>query len=211
VAPSEYALAKHQWELGAAASAAAEGGNWVAAATDLKKAVAAKAPDASGYAQAATELVQLAKLPDAMQTPEQQKEAFADVEALNTFFGTNGLYGVNAPSTTPAAFVATLQQEARLGTLSVVADARLGTAPGALPGAIVTCPVLSSLAVKAAFGCKAATPAVGTYYFVGTVESAHATSYLASIVKGEPLFVCTTDGLDLAEELAAKRLGGGCR
>lgn len=150
-----------------------------------------------------------------MQTPAQQDEAKADFQALNAFFGTNGLYGVSAPSATPAAFVATLRQEALIGTLSVIADPQLGTAPSTYPDAVVTCPVLTSLAINAAFGCKLATATMGTryyfvYYFVGTFLAAHATSYVATIVYGSPVFKCTADGLKLAEELAAKRMGGGC-
>jgi hypothetical protein len=209
--PGGFALAKHQWELGASASSAAQGRYWGAAAKDLKSAVAAKAPGTSKYAHVASSLEQLAGLPDAMQTPAQQKESLADVEAINAFFGTNGLYDTSAPSPTAAAFVATLQQEALLGTLSVIADARLAKAPTTYPGAGVTCPVLSSLANNGTFGCKLTTSKIGTYYLVGTVLAAHATSYTATIAKGSALFDCSADGLGLPQELAAKRLGGGCK
>jgi hypothetical protein len=92
--PSDFALAKAEWVQGARAISAAQGGYWVAAAKDLMKAVAAKLPGTSGYTKAAKELVQLAGLPDAMQSPAQQKESFADVAALDAFFGTKGLYEV---------------------------------------------------------------------------------------------------------------------
>jgi hypothetical protein len=214
--PTDFTLAEDQWEFGAASSSAAEGARWVAAAKDLKEAPAAKGPPGkSGYGRAASELLQLAALPDAMQTPAQQDEAKADFQALNAFFGTNGLYGVSAPSATPAAFVVTLRQEALIGTLSVIADPQLGNAPSTYPDAVVTCPVLTSLAINAAFGCKLATATMGShhyfvYYFVGTFVAAHATSYVATIVYGSPVFKCTTDGLKLAEQLVAKRMGGGC-
>jgi hypothetical protein len=145
-----------------------------------------------------------------MLTQAQQRQLSALTAALDLFFGTNGLYGYSAPSATPKAFVATLQQEAVLGTLgnNLVADPRLGRVPSSFPEANVTCPVLASVAAGSVFGCKL--EAFEAYYVVGTVESAHATSYSGEIVDGRPLFDCATDGLSRAEELAAKRMGGGC-
>lgn len=57
-----------------------------------------------------------------MLTPAQNKELGVLTTMLDRFFGTDGLYGHSAPSTTPKAFVATLQEEADLGTLSVVTN-----------------------------------------------------------------------------------------
>jgi hypothetical protein len=207
---SYFAAAKQQWELGTHAPSVNQGSYWDNAAKDLNAGVAAKVAGASAYKRAAAELVQLAKLPDAMQTPAQQKETLADTEAINAFFGTNGLYGVNTPSSTTAQFVATLQQEARIGTLQVMADSTLHHLPTVYPGAVVKCPVLKSLAVHSAFGCEMTTPKIGTYYFVGLIEEAHAVVYIAEIAKGAALFNCELDGLTLPEELAAKRMGGGC-
>ena len=203
-----FAKAWQEWWAGASSISAGQGGYWSRAAQDLEAALAAKASCTSGYSNAAHELVQLAKLPDAMLSASQQDELVACTQSLDAFFGTNGLYGQNAPSPNPKAFVATLQQEANLGTLSVVADPRLGKVPGGFPGAIVTCPVLAGVAAGSVFGCKIET--FEDYYIVGTVESAKATTYTGEIVNGSPLFNCSTDGLSRAEELAAKKMGGGC-
>jgi hypothetical protein len=205
-----FAKAWQQWWAGANAISAGQAGYWLRAAEDLRSAVAAKAPGTSGYTGAADELVQLAKLPDAMQTPAQQKESATFTQALDSFFGTNGAYGFSAPSATPKAFVATLQQEANLGTLSVVPDPRLGKLPSSLAEATVTCPVVTGLAAGSVFGCKVETFA--TFYMVGTLESAEATTYEGYIVEGSPVFECSADadGLSTAEQLAAKKMGGGC-
>lgn len=203
-----YAKAAQEWRGGAAAISAKQGHYWSAAAGDLQAALAAKVPGTGGYTGAAQELGQLSKLPDAMQTPAQQKEDTALTASLNAFFGTNGLYGYSAPSLTSKAFVVTLEQEANLGTLNVVADPRLGKVPSSFLQAAVTCPVLASVAAGSVFGCKV--QGFEAYFVVGTVESEDATTYFGYIVNGSPLFECKTDGLNTAEELAAKRMGGGC-
>jgi hypothetical protein len=205
-----FAKASQEWRGGATSISAGQAGYWLRAAQDLETAVAVTAPGTHGYPNAAHELVQLSKLPDAMLTPAQQKELGALTAALNSFFGTNGLYGYSAPSPTPKAFVATLQQETNLGTLgnNVVADPRLGRVPSSFAEAIVTCPVLAGVAAGSVFGCKLET--FEAYYIVGTVESADATSYTGEIVDGSPRFDCQTDGLSMAEQLAAKKMGGGC-
>jgi len=146
----DYSVALLQWERGAQAGPPDYHHYWVAAATDLTKAVAAHLPGTSGYPRAASELLKLVHLPFVVNTPVQmQAGAAALFEALNAFFSTDGLYDVNAPSANPAAFVATLQLEARIGTIQVVADPMIGTAPGNYPDAMVTCPVLSPLAFNA--------------------------------------------------------------
>jgi hypothetical protein len=202
------AEARQEWSAGAGSISAGQAGYWLRAAKDLEAAVAAKAPGTSGYSNAANQLVQLSKLPDAMQTPAQSKEATALTAALDSFFGTNGMYGYNAPSPTSKAFVATLRQEANLGTLSVVADPRLGRVPSSFPEAVVTCPVVAGVSAGSVFGCKV--ESFEAYYMVGTVESADVTTYSGEIVSGRPLFDCQTDGLSTAEQLAAKKMGGGC-
>ena len=203
-----YATATRQWRAGAAAISAGQASYWLAASRDLEAGWASKAPGTSGYSRAAHQLVQLAKLPDAMQTAAESKEYVALTLSLNSFFGTNGLYGQNEPSRTAKAFVATLDQEANLGTLSVVADPRLGKVPSSFLEAVVTCPVVSGVAAGAVFGCKVAT--FQPYFIVGTIESGDATTYRAYIVGGSPLFECNTDGLSTAEQIAAKKMGGGC-
>jgi hypothetical protein len=55
------------------------------AADDLKKA------DYSGYDTAISELIYLANLPVTNVTSAQQAKAHADVQALDSFFGTPGL------------------------------------------------------------------------------------------------------------------------
>jgi hypothetical protein len=197
------ALARHEWLLGARAAAAQEGEYWVRAATALNSAAANTPADR----QAAGQLRQLASLPDAQETPAQQAESGADALALNAFFSTNGLYGVNAPSPTTAAFVETLQAEARIGTLSANEPQANGAVPGPLEGAIVRCPVLVSLAVGSLFGCTLSQAAVGSYLLIGTLEAPHGTSYIAEMLRA-PVSRCP--GLDPAQEPIVKKLGGVC-
>ena len=122
---------------------------WVAAATDLNESCGGPPVRDLGYPRAASELLKLVHLPFVVNTPVQMQAGAAAVfEALNSFFSTDGLYDVNAPSANPAAFVATLQLEARIGTIQVVADPIMGTAPNNYPDAIVSCPVLSPLAFE---------------------------------------------------------------
>jgi len=203
-----YAKAAQRWRAGATAISAAEGFYWVTASKDLQAAVTSKAPGTNGYAIAANKLVQLSKLPDAMQTPAQSNEDLALTLWLNSFFGTNGLYGESAPSLTPKAFVATLNQEANLGTLSIVADPRLHKVPSSFLEAAVNCPVVSGVSPGSVFACKI--ESFQPYFVVGTIQSAHATSYGGYMVGGSPLFECSADGLGKAEQLAAKEMGGGC-
>jgi hypothetical protein len=89
---ADFADAKVQWENGATVDSAHQGIYWTNAATDLTRAAGAGAPNASAYATADQELRQLVSLPDAMQTPVQNAEFRREVAALNTFFGTPGLY-----------------------------------------------------------------------------------------------------------------------
>ena len=163
-------------------------------------------------------------LPFVVNTPVQmQAGAAANFQALNSFFSTDGLYDVNAPSANPAAFVATLQLEARIGTIQAVADPLIGTAPSYYPDTIVTCPVLSRLAFNAsalsplsynaAFGCKLTTSGMGTYYIVGAISAAHATQYGATITgldNGTPVFTCA-EFIDSAQLQVAKKLGARCK
>jgi hypothetical protein len=221
----DYALAVLQWERGAQAGPADYHHYWVAAAADLTKAVAAHLPGSSGYPRAASELLKLVHLPFVVNTPVQmQAGAAVEFEALNSFFSTDGLYGVNAPSANPAAFVATLQLEARSGTIQVVADPFIGTAPNNYPDATLTCPVLSPLAFKAValsplsynatFGCKLTTSSIGTYYIVGVISAAHATGYAGTITglgnNGTPVFTCN-EFFDSAQLQVAKKLGALCK
>jgi hypothetical protein len=231
---SEFALAKLQWQFGAQAGPTANaneygpGGTvvpfWVSAAKDLTKAITAGVADPAAYRRAVAELSQLAHLPFVVNTPLQdQPVAVVDLLALNAFFSTDGLYDVNAPSATPAAFVATLQFEARIGTIQVYPDSVLNSHPNAIPpwfpGAVVTCPVLSGpagadrdlspLDADAAFGCRMAVPTEGTYYLIGTVQQPHATVYFADITHAEggpPQFLCSAlqaDQVAIVTEIGA--------
>jgi hypothetical protein len=220
----DYALALLQWERGAQAGPADYHHYWVAAATDLTEAVSAHLPGTSGYPHAASELLKLVHLPFVVNTPVQmQAGAAAEFEALNSFFSTDGLYDVDAPSANPAAFVATLQLEARIGTIQVDPDPIIGTAPSNYPDALVTCPILSPLAFKAValsplsyndtFGCKLTTSSIGTYYIVGAISAAHATEYAGTITgldNGTPVFTCN-EFYDSAELQVAKKLGARCK
>ncbi len=233
---SELALAKLQWQFGAQAGPTANaneygpGGTvvpfWVSAAKDLTKAVTAGVADPVAYRRAVAELSQLAHLPFVVNTPLQdQAVAVADLLALNAFFSTDGLYDVNAPSATPAAFVATLQFEARIGTIQVYPDGVLNSHPGAIPpwfpGAVVTCPVLSAKALAdpdlsaldadAAFGCRMAVPSEGTYYLIGTISEPHATVYQADITHAEggpPQFLCSA--LEAGQVPIVTKIGAIC-
>ncbi|HTW07152.1 MAG TPA: hypothetical protein VME46_06570 [Acidimicrobiales bacterium] len=199
--------AARAWWAGAAAISAKQGGYWLAAAKALEAAVAAKAPGTTGYADAAGQLVQLSKLPDAMQTSTQQKEDSALTVSLDAFFGSDGLYGISAPSRTTKAFAATLGLEAGLGTLSLVADPRLGKMPAGLGDAVVTCPVLAGVTAGSVFGCKVEE---FDYFIVGTIRSDYAMTYFGYFVNNSAVFECKADGLSTAEQLAAKKMGGGC-
>jgi hypothetical protein len=88
---AKYDAARVQWQAGATAISAMQGKYWTQAAADL---TAGETTDSNptGYAAAVTALKQLVSLPDAMQTPQQNAEFHADINALNTFFHTPGLY-----------------------------------------------------------------------------------------------------------------------
>jgi len=90
--PAGFAAAKLEWQRGATAISADQGTYLNQAATDLSNAIAAGEGNTSGYSSAVQELQQLASLPDADQTPAQNSEFQSDTMALNTFFGTSGLY-----------------------------------------------------------------------------------------------------------------------
>jgi hypothetical protein len=80
-----FAGAQAAWITGAKAVSANQGIYWTQAENDLKAAGAA-------FATQIAQLKQLISLPDANQTPTQNAEYHHDISALNTFFGTPGLY-----------------------------------------------------------------------------------------------------------------------
>ncbi len=86
-----YDAALAQWKAGATTDSADQGSNWAKAVTDLTNGESTDT-NTTGYAAAITQLKQLISLPDAQQTAAQNAEYHADINALNTFFGTPGLY-----------------------------------------------------------------------------------------------------------------------
>ena len=73
------------------ATSAAQGQYWDEAETSLQHGEQTDT-NTSGYPAAINELSQLASLPDAMLTTQQQSEFSTDVSALDIFFDTPGLY-----------------------------------------------------------------------------------------------------------------------
>jgi hypothetical protein len=80
-----FASALAAWKLAARTSAAAMGNYLVRAADDLRTS------GRSSYDTATNDLTYLAHLPVTNDTPAQQAKAHADVQALDSFFGTPGL------------------------------------------------------------------------------------------------------------------------
>lgn len=91
-APAEYYEALQLWKAGAIAASYKQGSYEVEAGNFLYNAIGAGVPGTSGYLAAAQEVTQLSSLPDAMMNPTQQAEYDADTAALDSFFGTPGLY-----------------------------------------------------------------------------------------------------------------------
>ena len=91
-AAASFAEAKGLWQAAAAVDSADQGSYWSEGSNVLDSTVSAGASGTSGFSTAASELARLAALPDAMQTAAQNAEYHADIAALNTFFGTPGLY-----------------------------------------------------------------------------------------------------------------------
>jgi hypothetical protein len=84
--------ARAQWQLGAATISAQQGLYWTKAAGDLNAGKSTDRGDTSGYPAAIAHLKELVSLPDAQQTPAQNAAYHADINALNAFFNTPGLY-----------------------------------------------------------------------------------------------------------------------
>jgi hypothetical protein len=86
-----YDAARAQWQAGATAISAQQGSYWSQAADDLTLGEATDS-DSTGYADAVTALKELISLPDAQQTAAQNARYHTDIDALNIFFKTPGLY-----------------------------------------------------------------------------------------------------------------------
>jgi hypothetical protein len=80
----DFALAQEQWLLGADVASFRQGVYWARAKQDLAA--------SHSYPEAVAQLAQLISLPDANQTPQQNTEYRHDVGALDSLFGTPGLY-----------------------------------------------------------------------------------------------------------------------
>jgi hypothetical protein len=91
VRTSSYDAARAQWQAGATAISAEQGKYWSQAAANLTAGETTDS-DPTGYAAAVAMLSELISLPDAQQTPEQNARYHADIDALNSFFHTPGLY-----------------------------------------------------------------------------------------------------------------------
>ncbi len=87
--PAGFTMAKQAWENGAMAISADQDMYWNEAAADLASVGAGN----EAYNEAIAELKQLVSIPETSDTPTQISEAQNDTAALNTFFGTPGLYG----------------------------------------------------------------------------------------------------------------------
>jgi hypothetical protein len=86
-----YEAARAQWVAGATAISADQGKFWSAAMADLNGGMKTDS-DPTGYAHAIDALKSLIALPDAQQTPAQNAEYHTDINDLNSFFKTPGLY-----------------------------------------------------------------------------------------------------------------------
>ena len=210
-AGKDFAAAQQAWEQGSSSGSDGEDAFWSRAATDLKNSVVLGAPNASSDKTAIGQLGYLATLPAAGYTHRQNVEMEKAIPALNLFFGTNGLYGVSAPSHSLQAFVATLQEEARSGRLSASEPPNFSQLP-AVPGAHVSCPVLASLSSGSAFACKIIS-SNGPTWMIGEIQSPHATQYVATAALSEPDYVfgppCSAF-FDPAELVALRQIGGTC-
>jgi hypothetical protein len=87
----QYDAAKSQWQAGATAISAQQGAYWSQAAADLTAGETTDS-DPTGYAAAVAMLTQLIALPDAQQSAAQNAAFHADINGLNAFFHTPGLY-----------------------------------------------------------------------------------------------------------------------
>jgi hypothetical protein len=86
-----YTAARAQWKAGATAISADQGKYWSQAKTDLINGETTDTNPA-GYAHAVDDLTSLIALPDAQQTAAQNAEYHTDLNELNAFFNTPGLY-----------------------------------------------------------------------------------------------------------------------
>jgi hypothetical protein len=87
-----FTAALAEWKKGATASSAEQGAFWTRAAADLTSGLKTDKARTDEYSFAIAALKALVKLPSGQQSSGQNMEFHIDVEALNSFFGTPGLY-----------------------------------------------------------------------------------------------------------------------
>jgi hypothetical protein len=87
-ATAAFAAARAVWKGTVCRNAAEQGGFWLRAASDLRRAK----PEPRAYKAATARLRNLASLPETDATPRQMEEGPADTSYLDGFFHTPGLY-----------------------------------------------------------------------------------------------------------------------
>jgi hypothetical protein len=90
--PARAAAAILEWERGATVPSYQQSAYLRKAAADIEQLLHGGIPNPSDFQTAERELLQLASLPETSDSTAQRAEATHDVRALNTFFGTTGLY-----------------------------------------------------------------------------------------------------------------------
>jgi hypothetical protein len=93
VAPvtTAYDAARAEWKAGSTAISADQGNFWSNAVADLTSGETTDT-NPTGYANAVAMLKELIALPDGQQTPAQNAAYHNDINGLNAFFKTPGLY-----------------------------------------------------------------------------------------------------------------------
>jgi hypothetical protein len=90
--PPSAAAAILEWERGATVPSYQQSAYLRKAAADIERLLHDGIPNPSNFQTAERELLQLALIPETSASSAQRAEATHDVRALNTFFGTTGLY-----------------------------------------------------------------------------------------------------------------------
>jgi hypothetical protein len=213
-----YQSAKTEWQEGSAVDTADQNSYWSTAVSDLTAGESHDTGNTGGYAAATAQLRYLISVPKMNATGAQNAEVNDDTLALNAFFDTNGLYGLSEPSYSAAEFAATIQREARIGTLEVDPQPSVPHAsqtpgwPLPIADASATCPAFSSLSTGSAFACRILSQSEGTFWIVGKLQAANAMMFLGEMSRGTPSFAefqCKAI-FDAAELAVLKQIGGSC-
>jgi hypothetical protein len=94
-----YPGAQQDWKNDVCDPAAQQSDDWTQVAAQLQTAEPAYAGNPSGYKAAISELQAIAAIPDTNTSTAQQNEFTTDVQELNTFFNTPGLYITDTTTT----------------------------------------------------------------------------------------------------------------